>query len=271
MICPATCCPVSGCGIITAHAARILETVDNEKAKEVWQHYWAQNRDEELSLDGMSRTILSELLRNCGDVARRKVLEAGCGRGLISAELASCGADVSLLDASEEALQIARKHFAAQNLDAFFVQGDILSLPFGDSTFDIVWNAGVMEHFEGSLRETAVRGIAQRIRPAGLFVSFNPSADAFFYTLGKKFAEKRGKWPYGPEFPLKSLAEECNAAGLTVMKEYQICFKENLSYLSYVSKHLRSIVKLMVRPFSQEFLTKIFGGYLLVTVAQKRI
>jgi hypothetical protein len=28
---------------------------------------------------------------------------------------------------------------------------------------------------------------------------------------------------------------------------------------------------LMVLPFSQEFLTEIFGGYLLVTVAQKGI
>lgn len=250
-------------------AAGIIGTVSNEKVKEVWQNYWAENRDKGLWLDEMSKTILSELLRNCGDVAGKKILEAGCGRGIISAETAVRGADVSLLDISPEALQIARRHFRSNNIAASFVLGDILDLPFGESIFDVVWNAGVMEHFEGDFRRTAIDSIARSIKPDGLFISFNPSAQAFFYTLGKRAAEKKGTWPYGPEFPVKSLAEQCSSAGLTVLKEYPICFRENLSYLSYVSKHLRSIVKLLALPFSQEFLTKVFGGYLLVTVAKK--
>jgi hypothetical protein len=52
-----------------------------------------------------------------------------------------------------------------------------------------------------------------------------------------------------------------------VVREYPICFRENLSYLSYYSKHLRSIVRLLLRPLPESLLLKIFGGYLLVTVA----
>ncbi len=243
--------------------------MSKEEVKEVWQGYWVKNREGELCFDEMSGEIFSELLRNCGDVRGKKVLEAGCGRGMISAKLAELGADVHLLDISPEALQIARRHFASKNIAASFTEGDILDPPFGDSTFDIVWNAGVMEHFEGALRLRATRGIADIVKPGGLFITFNPSARAVFYTIGKRAAERKGKWPYGPEFPVESLQGQCAAAGLTVMKEYPICFRENLSYLSYVSKHLRSIVKLLLLPFPQRLLVKVFGGYLLVTAAKK--
>jgi hypothetical protein len=126
-----------------------------------------------------------------------------------------------------------------------------------------------MEHFEAGLQQEATRSIADIIKPGGLFITFNPSARAFFYTIGKRSAERKGEWPYGPEFPVASLEQQCTAAGLTVLKEYAICFRENLSYLSYVSKHLRSLVKFLLFPFPQRLLTAVFGGYLLVTVARK--
>jgi 2-polyprenyl-3-methyl-5-hydroxy-6-metoxy-1,4-benzoquinol methylase len=244
--------------------------ITNEEVKEVWQSYWAQNRDREILLDEISKTILTDILKNCGDLKGKKVLEAGCGRGVISAKIAEAGGDVHLLDISSEALQIAKKHFAAKNLNASFTLGDILDLPFLESNFDIVWNAGVMEHFEDDSQLKILQDIAKIIKPMGVFITFTPSDRAIFYKIGKRVAEKKGRWPYGPEFPVKTLKEKCEIAGLTVLKEYSICFKENLSYLSYVSKHLRSIVKLILRPFPKRVLLKLFGGYLLVTVALKQ-
>lgn len=244
--------------------------MSNEEVREVWQEFWARNRDGEIVFDEMSETILDELMKNCGTVKGKKVLEAGCGRGLISAKLAEYGADVYLLDVSSEALEIARKHFASRNLQASFIQGDILALPFEVPTFDIVWNAGVMEHFEDIPRLKAIQGLSNVIKSGGLFITFNPYAGAIFYALGKRSAERKGRWPYGPEFPVKSLKTLCTTSGFRVIREYTICFKENLSYLSYVSKHLRSIVKLIVRPFPRRVLLKLLGGYLLVTIASKQ-
>ncbi len=243
--------------------------MSKEEVREVWQKYWAGNQNGELRFDEMSQAIFAELLRNCGDVRGKKILEAGCGRGIISEKLAGLGADVYLLDISPEALKIARKHFDSKNISASFTCGDILDPPFEESAFDIVWNAGVMEHFHGDLQSKATRSLADIVKRGGLFITFNPSAGAFFYTLGKRAAERKGTWPYGPEFPVKSMGEQCRTAGLTVIKEYPICFRENLSFLSYVSKHLRSAVKLLLRPFPQRLLTRIFGGYLLVTAAIK--
>jgi len=244
--------------------------VSTQEVKKVWQDYWTQSKHKELFLDEMSKTIISELLKNFRDVSGNKFLEAGCGRGMISAQMAELGADVHLLDISSDALQLARKHFSAKNLHASFTQGDIIDLPFRESTFDIVWNAGVMEHFEDGPQVKILQNIEKVIKPKGFFITFNPFDGAIFYKIGKRFAEKKGRWPYGPEYPVKSLKEQCRTAGLTVLKEYAICFKENLAYFSYVSKTLRSILKSIVKLFPDRLLIKVFGGYLLVTVAVKQ-
>ncbi|MBI5641726.1 MAG: class I SAM-dependent methyltransferase [Nitrospirae bacterium] len=243
--------------------------MSRERVREAWQDYWARNRDGAMHFDRMSERILSELLRHCGDLTGRKVLEAGCGRGIISAGLSERGAEVSLLDISPEALLIAKRYFDERGLEASIIHGDIFDLPFDDETFDIVWNAGVMEHFAGAFQAEAIRGIARILKPGGLFISFNPSAGAYFYSAGKRSAERKGTWPYGPEYPVTSLQEICTHTGLSILREYPICFRENLSYLSYVSKHLRSAVKLILRPFPEDLLLGLFGGYLLVTITRK--
>jgi SAM-dependent methyltransferase len=241
-----------------------------EAVKEAWKNFWVQHRDKEWPLDEMSRTILAELLKNCGEMKGKKVLEAGCGSGVISAEVAASGADAYLIDISKEALAVAKTSFSSRNVCGTFVQGDILDLPFGEATFDIVWNAGVMEHFEGKLQESAIESIARTLKTGGLFVTFNPYEKALFYRIGKRAAERKGTWPYGPEIPVKSLKERCAECGLSVSREYPICFNENLLFISYVSKHLKSILKLILKPFSRPFLIRTFGGYLLVTIAVKQ-
>jgi SAM-dependent methyltransferase len=243
--------------------------VNTEEVKDVWRNYWAQNRGNELLFDEMSKTILEELLKSCECVKGKRILEAGCGRGMISLAMTELGANVYLLDISPDALQIAKNHFSSKNIHASFAHGDILSPPFKAATFDIIWNAGVMEHFKDNAQLRILRDLTNMIKPGGFFITFNPYDGAFFYKIGKRFAEQKGRWPYGPEFPVRSLKKKCKTAGLTVLKEYAICFKENLAYFSYVSKPLRSILKRMLKPFPDKLLIRVFGGYLLVTVAVK--
>ena len=94
--------------------------MSKEEVKEVWQGYWVKNREGELCFDEMSGAIFSELLRNCGDVRGKKVLEAGCGRGMISARLAELGADVHLLDISPEDTSDSPKAFCLKKYRRLF-------------------------------------------------------------------------------------------------------------------------------------------------------
>ncbi len=73
-----------------------------------------------------------------------RVLDVGCGAGLLSESMALAGASVSAIDASSRNIAIARGHAQAQGLNIDYQVGDITKLPL--SEFDVVLNMEVVEH-----------------------------------------------------------------------------------------------------------------------------
>src|SRR5258706_3894473 len=72
-----------------------------------------------------------------------KTLEVGCGNGFFSGHLARLGCEVTGIDLSPAAIDLARRH----NAKASFVIHDLVQpLPFGESTLDLVWCSEVLEH-----------------------------------------------------------------------------------------------------------------------------
>lgn len=67
-----------------------------------------------------------------------KILDVACGTGDFAFEFEKYSSDIIGLDFCEEMLEIARKKAHKNNSSVKFIQGDALSLPFKDETFDIV-------------------------------------------------------------------------------------------------------------------------------------
>jgi SAM-dependent methyltransferase len=81
-----------------------------------------------------------------GDVADRRILDAGCGSGPLSAALRDRGAAVTGLDASAGMLALARRRLGP---GADLIQADLGGpLPFGDGAFDDVVAALVLHYLE---------------------------------------------------------------------------------------------------------------------------
>lgn len=92
-------------------------------------------------LSEFRKPLITEIIRAAGIAHGSKGLDAGCGIGEMTGMLASAVREtghISGLDLSHEFIDYAKKNNAADGISYF--EGDINSLPFGDSIFDWVWS-----------------------------------------------------------------------------------------------------------------------------------
>lgn len=92
--------------------------------------------------------LFNEIIQaELGDKKKLKVLEIGCGRGSLSSYFSERNHECHLVDISKKAIEIAIEIFKKNNHDAKFYVEDAESLKFTDSSFDIVFSIGLLEHF----------------------------------------------------------------------------------------------------------------------------
>jgi SAM-dependent methyltransferase len=119
----------------------------------VWDNTWKQDEGEIIirPLD----CLVFQKIAGVAELNGKRVAELGCGRGVLSYLLWQRGAEVTLVDFSQEALKLARKLFdSSKNVE--FVYSDLFEFDSG-TTFDLVISSGVVEHFSGPLRYEVIQ------------------------------------------------------------------------------------------------------------------
>lgn len=78
----------------------------------------------------------------------KKVLEIGCGIGTDSINFARAGADITVVDLSEESLDVCKQRFDVYGLKASFYEGDAerLSEFVPVEKYDLIYSFGVIHH-----------------------------------------------------------------------------------------------------------------------------
>ncbi len=195
--------------------------------------------------------------------AGSKTLEIGSGTGQTSLCLAQKGCNVTLLDYSSECLELSKAAAKELNLDINTVCADATKeLPFEENYFDIIFHAGLLEHFT---KEERINMLTLWRKYCKRMISLVPNASCLAYRVGKNIMEQTGNWPYGVENPLYTQIDEFEAAGYKVEKEYTIGIKHALNFLDNKSP-LHKVLADSIN--NKEILDDFHQGYLLVTVGK---
>lgn len=142
---------------------------------EQYSEDWWNPKGRLFSLHRINPLRFDYFSRKAGDLNGKRVLDIGCGGGLLSEKFAEAGSRVTGIDLAPAPVEAARKHARESGLDIEYRVSSIED--FAASTpepFDIVVCAEVLEHvddLEGFLKE----GIGL-LKPGGLF---------FFGTINK--------------------------------------------------------------------------------------
>lgn len=114
----------------------------------------------------------------------KRVLDAGCGAGYGSAELAHAAHSVVGMDRAPEAVAFAREHYRLSNLS--FMQASCTAIPCPDSSFDLIAAFEVIEHLENwrdFLRESR-----RTLAPNGQFIVSTPNKAYYTESRGAEGA-----------------------------------------------------------------------------------
>lgn len=165
--------------------------------EDVWDKVWDHCKD----IGGVdydaNMWILNQII---GSYNQLNILEAGCGSGYFSAQMAKRGGQVTLLDISDKSLQIAEEYFKKNKIEQFkIVKANILKMPFNDNYFDLVWSGGVLEHF---FDDGKIRAIAEMLRvakPGGKLIIMVPNKWSIPFYFIKKIQSFKKQWGFGYE------------------------------------------------------------------------
>jgi 2-polyprenyl-6-hydroxyphenyl methylase/3-demethylubiquinone-9 3-methyltransferase len=151
----------------------------------------------------------------------QKVLDVGCGGGLLSEGMAARGAIVTGIDLSEKPLGVARLHLYESGLKVDYQL--IAAEAFAEAnpaSFDVVTCLEMLEHVPNPA--SIVKACATLVKPGGhvFFSTLNRNPKAYaFAILGAEYILNllpRGTHDYAKFIRPAELSRQCRQAGLSV-------------------------------------------------------
>jgi SAM-dependent methyltransferase len=196
-----------------------------ENTAQLWDELWAGQIGHEDDLYALTteragarfRRIAQHVTQHFGGFEGLDAIEIGAGAGTNAALLAGLGANVTVLDYSEKALERSRVFFARNGVAARAICADALDLPADlRGGFDVSMSFGLAEHFIGRRRTEIIRSHLDLLRPGGMTFISVPNRANPPYRLYKLLAERTRHWKVGEEYPFSRRELEAICASLGV-------------------------------------------------------
>jgi 2-polyprenyl-6-hydroxyphenyl methylase/3-demethylubiquinone-9 3-methyltransferase len=185
-------------------------------------HRWWDPTSEFRPLHEINPLRLAHIERMAQGLAGKRVLDVGCGGGILAEAMARAGAKVTGIDLADKPLKVAMLHKLESGceVDYRLVSAEALAAEAPES-FDLVTCMEMLEHVPEPA--SVVRACARLARPGGwvFFSTINRNPKSFLFAIvGAEYVLKllpRGTHEYARFIRPSELAAHCRAAGLSVM------------------------------------------------------
>lgn len=227
-----------------------IDTTEVAKFDTIANQWWDLNGDFK-PLHAINPLRL-EFITNQIKLAGQKVLDVGCGGGILSESMANLGAHVTGIDMSANVLEVAKLHLLESKLHVDYQQTTVEDFASSHAAqFDAVTCMELLEHVPNP--ESVVKSCAQLVKPQGaiFFSTINRNPKAYLQAVvGAEYILKllpKDTHDYAKFIRPSELAAWCRNAGLTVKcmqgmtynpitKVYALCESVGVNYLLYCVK-----------------------------------
>jgi ubiquinone/menaquinone biosynthesis C-methylase UbiE len=233
--------------------------------KEMWEALIQGVDLQSLRLNALNPDEFQLEIKECVDRYAKpgaKIIEVGCFSGVGSFILDE-SFDKTLLDLSSHGLSLAHQLFDSFGKTATFIQADMFDMPFPNSFFDVVFNAGVIEHFSFAERKKALVEYGRILKPDGVMIIAFPNHYSRPYRMAYRYLNWRGRWNYPKEEQIYDLSEELRETDLKVQLRSVTAKNTVFFYLNQIP-----FLGALLKPL---FLVSSYEGYLSIITIKKKI
>lgn len=194
-----------------------------------------------------------EWIDSAAQIAGKKVVDIGCGGGILAESMAARGAQVTGVDLSEKALGVARLHLyeSGQTVDYRLISAEDIAREC-PASFDVVTCMEMLEHVPDP--SSTIRACATLVKPGGhvFFSTLNRNLKSYLMAVvGAEYVLKMlpmGTHEYAKFIKPSELARYVREAGLDVeeligmsynpiSKVYSLGRDTDVNYLMRTTRH----------------------------------
>ena len=202
----------------TAQATVNADQAELDKFSALASRWW-DPESEFKPLHAINPLRLEWIQELAGSLAGKRVLDVGCGGGILSESMARAGAQVTGIDLADKSLKVARLHGLESGVPVEYRKVPVEDLAAEQpGQYDVVTCMEMLEHVPDPA--STIRACATMVRPGGtvFFSTLNRNPKSWLFAIvGAEYVLRllpRGTHEYEKFIKPSELAQDARAAGL---------------------------------------------------------